>query len=392
MKKYPLLFVVCALFLCSHGFAQVNPVKMFTLKGNLHGAHVDSVIVYYPDSTGKDARFEKPVDNNTFSISGYIKQPALALILFKQSGELIPQNLIRARERSFYIDSGAVQVSGDPADIKNLVISGSQTETESEELAAKTSPIMEEMKPTVAAFQKEQDHEKKAALHDQLGPYQNRIKKVTYQFFLDHPNSYLTAQQMRFYVSNMGLDSSLTVYNGFNAELKATAEVKEVAAKIKEIESGMPGSMAHGFTKVDINGKTLSLSDFKGKYVILDFWASWCVPCRKSNPHMIELYNKYKSKNLDVIGIADDDGKIAVWNDAVTKDGVGIWHQVLRGLNPDMIMKRIYNPGDMDELYGVTNIPTKILIDPNGKIIGRYGDQGGTDEDMDKKLESIFNY
>jgi thiol-disulfide isomerase/thioredoxin len=229
-------------------------------------------------------------------------------------------------------------------------------------------------------------------LHDQLGPYQNRIKKVTYQFFLDHPNSYLTAQQMRFYVSNMGLDSSLTVYNGFNAELKATAEVKEVAAKIKEIESGMPGSMAHGFTKVDINGKTLSLSDFKGKYVILDFWASWCVPCRKSNPHMIELYNKYKSKNLDVIGIADDDGKIAVWNDAVTKDGVGIWHQVLRGLNPDMIMKRIYNPGDMDELYGVTNIPTKILIDPNGKIIGRYGDQGGTDEDMDKKLESIFNY
>ena len=125
---------------------------------------------------------------------------------------------------------------------------------------------------------------------------------------------------------------------------------------------------------------------------MLDFWASWCVPCRKSNPHMIELYNKYKSKGFDVIGIADDDGKIAVWNAAVTKDGVGIWHNILRGLNMDMIMKHINNPDDLDERYGIASIPTKILIGPNGKILGRFGDSyGGTEEDMDKMLKSIFD-
>lgn len=107
---------------------------------------------------------------------------------------------------------------------------------------------------------------------------------------------------------------------------------------------------------------------------------------------MIELYNKYKSKGFDVIGIADDDGKIAVWNAAVTKDGVGIWHNILRGLNMDMIMKHINNPDDLDERYGIASIPTKILIGPNGKILGRFGDSyGGTEEDMDKMLKSIFD-
>jgi thiol-disulfide isomerase/thioredoxin len=197
---------------------------------------------------------------------------------------------------------------------------------------------------------------------------------------------------MRYYVSTMSLDSIKLVYNNFNDDLKATDEGKEIAGQIKNIESGMPGSMAPDFTKTDINGKPLSLADFRGKYVILDFWASWCVPCRKSNPHMIELYHKYHDKGLDVIGIADDDGRTAVWNGAVTKDGVGIWHNILRGLNMDMIMKHIPNPNDLDQQYGIASIPTKILIDPSGKIIGHYGDSyGGTEADMDKMLTSIFD-
>lgn len=125
---------------------------------------------------------------------------------------------------------------------------------------------------------------------------------------------------------------------------------------------------------------------------MLDFWASWCVPCRKSNPHMIELYNKYKSKGFDVIGIADDDGKVDVWKKAVEQDNVGIWHNVLRGLDWDMIRKNTPNPNDLDQQYGISSIPTKILIGPDGKILGRYGDsQGGTEEDMDKMLASIFD-
>lgn len=393
MKKNKVVCTIAVLLFLNHGFAQMPDAgKSFLIKGSLSGVHVDSVLFYYEDAAGKYAHEVKPLINNEFTLSGDISHPVSARIMFKNTGEVIPRAQQQNRMREFYIEPGSLMLSGDPADLKSLKLNGSKTESEFEELQAQTSPIREEMEPLEEAFTKEKDHEKAAAIHDQFEPYNARIKKVTYQFFLDHPNSYVTLDMMRYYVSGMSLDSSKAVYHNFNDELKATTVGKELAAKMKTIEAGMPGSMAPGFTKTDINGKPLSLADFKGKYVMLDFWASWCVPCRKSNPHMIEVYNKYHDKGFDVIGIADDDGKIAVWNAAVAKDGVGIWHQVLRGLDWDMIRKHELNPNDMDEKYGIASIPTKILIDPKGKIIGRYGDSfGGTDEDMDKMLVSIFN-
>jgi len=393
MKKYRAICTIAALLFLNHGFAQSQDTgKPFLIKGSLSGTHVDSVLFYYEDSAGKYAHETKAVAGNEFTLKGNISQPVSARILFKKTGEVITRYQEEDRLKEFYLEPGVLKLTGDPADLKSIKLNGSKTENEFEELQSKTAPIRAEMKPLEEAFMKEKDHEKAAAIHDQFEPYNARIKKVTYQFFLDHPNSYVTLDWMRYYVQSMSLDSSKRIYNNFNDELKATAPAKELAITIQAIEAGMPGSMAPVFTKTDINDKPISLSDFKGKYVMLDFWASWCVPCRKSNPHMIELYNKYKSKGFDVIGIADDDGKIAVWNAAVTKDGVGIWHNILRGLNMDMIMKHINNPDDLDERYGIASIPTKILIGPNGKILGRFGDSyGGTEEDMDKMLKSIFD-
>ncbi|WP_183572594.1 redoxin domain-containing protein [Mucilaginibacter sp. X5P1] len=392
MRKMIIGATMVGLLISQQGFSQSTTSKQFTLKGSLTGTHVDSALLYYADAAGNYAHASQPILNNEFSISGNISHASSARIIFKNKGEVIPRMQMEDRMREFYIEPGTLQLTGDAADLKSLKLSGSATEAEFEQLEAKTAPIRAEMKPLEEAFMKEKDHEKAAALHDQFEPYQSRIKKVTYQFFTDHPNSYVTLDMMRYYVSSMSLDSIKAVYNSFNDDLKSSPEGKELAGKIKSIESGLPGSVAPLFSKTDINGKPLSLADFKGKYVILDFWASWCVPCRKSNPHMIELYKKYHDKGFDVVGIADDDGKTAVWNAAVTKDGVGIWHNVLRGLNFDMIMKHIENPNDLDEQYGIASIPTKILIDPSGKIIGRFGDSyGGTEEDMDKMLTSIFD-
>lgn len=392
MKKYKVIGTLAVLLCLNYGFAKSQDTgKSFVIKGSLSGAHVDSVLFYYQDAAGKYAHEIQPVISDEFTLNGNISQPVSARILFKKTGEVITRYQEEDRMKEFYLEPGVLMLTGNPADLKSIKLSGSKTENEFEELESKTAPIRAEMKPLEEAFTNEKDHEKAAAIHDQFEPYNARIKKVTYQFFLDHPNSYVTLDWMRYYVSRMSLDSSKRIYNNFNDELKATAPAKELVTTIQAIEAGMPGSIAPVFTKTDINGKSLSLTDFKGKYVMLDFWASWCVPCRKSNPHMIELYNKYKSKGFDVIGIADDDGKIAVWNAAVAKDGVGIWHNVLRGLNIQMIMKHINNPDDLDEKYGIASIPTKILIGPDGKILGRYGDSyGGTEEDMDKMLASIF--
>jgi len=391
MKAKRILGPLAALLFLQQGFAQ-DAGKQFTINGSLSGAYVDSVLFYYQDASGKYAHEVKPIVNNQFTLTGEIGQPGSSRMMFKKTGEVISRYQEQDRMKEYYIEPGTLTLSGDPSNLKSLKLTGSKTEDEYEELDAKIAPIREEMKPLEAAFMNEKDHEKAAAIHDKFEPYNARIKKITYQFFLDHPNSYVTLDMMRFSVSNMSLDSAKQVYNAFNDELKATDGAKDIAKNIKQVEAGSPGAMAPVFTKTDINGKQLSLSDFKGKYVMLDFWASWCVPCRKSNPHMIELYNKYKSKGFDVIGIADDDGKPVVWKAAVTKDNVGIWHNVTRGLNWDLLRANKPNPDDLDQQYGIASIPTKILIGPDGKILGRFGDSfGGTEEDMDKMLASIFD-
>lgn len=156
---------------------------------------------------------------------------------------------------------------------------------------------------------------------------------------------------------------------------------------------GVPGTMALDFTSTDINGVELTLSDFKGKYVLLDFWASWCVPCRKGHPHLLDVYAKYKDKGFEIIGIADNDKNPDVWRKAVEDDGVGVWRHVLRGLDYDLLLGGNRDPRTHPKEIGsskfnITAYPTKILIDPTGLIIARYS---SNTEDLDQKLHEIFD-
>ena len=144
--------------------------------------------------------------------------------------------------------------------------------------------------------------------------------------------------------------------------------------------------MAKNFATTDINGEKISLRDFKGKYVLLDFWASCCVPCRAGNPHLKELYSKYHDKGIEFIGVSDDDSKPEAWHKAVEKDDLP-WRHVLRGFDIEKMMNNQPNPNDISSKYGISSLPTKILIDRSGKIIGRYSEESGA---LDAKLKEIF--
>lgn len=150
------------------------------------------------------------------------------------------------------------------------------------------------------------------------------------------------------------------------------------AAKSKALDDLIPlGSKAIDFTQNDVNGKPVSLSSFKGKYVLVDFWASWCVPCRAENPNVVKAYNTYKGKGFTVLGVSLDAAKAKeAWLAAIRKDGL-TWTQV----------------SDLDgwdnkaaKAYGVHAIPQNFLIDPNGVIVGK----NLRGEELDKKLASLF--
>ena len=130
--------------------------------------------------------------------------------------------------------------------------------------------------------------------------------------------------------------------------------------KMKKRCRGKPAPL---FEKADINGNLVRLSDFKGKYVLLDFWASWCEPCRQMTPRIRELYRQYHPKGLEVISIAWD-WKAELWKEAVVKDSLEEWHNVQGWDERNGLFLR--------DAYSIPNIPVWILIDPQGMIAGRF--------------------
>ncbi|WP_298367465.1 TlpA disulfide reductase family protein [uncultured Lutibacter sp.] len=226
---------------------------------------------------------------------------------------------------------------------------------------------------------------------EKLAPMWAKQSEATLKFIKENPKSFISVHSLLYQLGNMKYNEAKALLDQFNPEFLKTDFGTRLVNEIGNMQKGVPGALAGNFDTIDINGNPIKLEDFKGKYLLIDFWASWCVPCRKGNPHLISLFKKYNPKGLEIIGVSDDDRAKDKWRKAVEKDQIGIWYQILRGTKtidgkPDFNDKST----DISNKYNISSLPTKILVGPDGVIIGRYGGGGGTDEDMDKDLLEIF--
>ena len=225
-----------------------------------------------------------------------------------------------------------------------------------------------------------------------MEPYRKVLMERQKEYMEKYPSTELTAYMLRMETGRMSLEQMKEAYDKLDATAKETSAAKEIAAEIAVLERVMPGKPAPEIAKNDlVTGKPFALSSLKGKVVLLDFWASWCVPCRKSNPHVKALYDKYRKKGFDVVYVADNDDRPENALKAIEQDGIKKYHHVLRGLK---IMKDAngkmtgYDKSeDVSEQYAIHFLPTKYLIDREGKIIGKV-----TDEELDAKLKEIFGF
>jgi thiol-disulfide isomerase/thioredoxin len=219
-------------------------------------------------------------------------------------------------------------------------------------------------------------------MEKQAAPYIARRNEKLKASFIKYPNTFYTA----YYAMNTDLpDETLKkMYTTFDAKIKNSDIGKQWVERVIQPEETIIGTVAPNFTAPDVTGKQISLADLKGKYVLLDFWATWCSPCRAGNPHLIELYKKYKEKGIEFVGVADDDANVAGWKKAILNDGIGLWPQVLRNRGK---LNANGDNSDISKLFKVTGYPTMVLIDKEGKIVHIFG---GDKEELGQQLEELL--
>lgn len=199
-------------------------------------------------------------------------------------------------------------------------------------------------------------------------------------FVKENPGSYAALYLLSGMRNSMTLEEYAAVFNRADVRLRETALGRQMADQIRIARASAVGALAPDFQKVDKDGKPIRLSDYRGKYVLLDFWGSWCGPCRASHPHLKELQAQYGPRGLEVINIASENGRKAreIWLQAIEEDGM-TWTQILNNEGQEQC--------DVVKLFAITAFPTKVLIDPEGKIIVKAV---GESEPVDEKLQEVY--
>jgi thiol-disulfide isomerase/thioredoxin len=350
MKR--IFFIVVALV---SAFTSGAQAPTFELSGRVKGKSTGYIYLTMTNFYSERISDSTQIRNEQFVFTGNIDHPVMAFLSADKAVLSLEGN---PNAVSFFLDPGKTEAQLVYNDFKNIVLSGAKTNQESK------------------------DFEKLKEAGD-----------VSYADYVSsHPDSFFSAYLLR--GRNLDKEQTEALFNQLADDVKQSGFGRGVQRSIDESKLGIPGTKAGDFTAVDINGDTLSLSGYKGQYVLIDFWASWCKPCRASHPHLLELYAKYKDKGFEIIAISDDDRNPDAWRKAVAHDKVNVWRHILRGLDMERLLKgdtNYYNyPNEISaSRYGITSLPTKVLVDPSGTVIGRYG---GNAEAFEEKLKEVFGY
>ena len=357
MKKCFSAFLLLAPWL---SYAQ-TPIP-FVVKGKIGNLNAPAKIYL---QRGREVMDSATFVNGTFELKGTTDVPRSADLAIKRDGKVGsifgPQDNTR-----IFLEPGPVVLTS-PDSLKHARVTGGPVTADDQRLQAALKPVLDKMAALGAESRKVPAEQRKSPefaerLKAQFDAQIKDLAQASREFIKANPASWvsldalLSMQMMA--VPQYAIEGPL--YNALTPTLQNSPQGREYGELMQGLKAVAVGAVAPGFTQKTPAGKVVSLADYRGKYVLVDFWASWCGPCREENPAVTKVYTDFKGRNFDILAVSLDDEKgREKWLKAIADDHLA-WTQVsdLRGWQNEAATR-----------YHVRAIPQNYLIDPSGKIV-----------------------
>jgi peroxiredoxin len=370
MKKLALLAVTALAFVS----CQKGTENAFTITGNTKG--VDNGTKVYLQVQGENELVAKDtvtVENGKFEFKGDASVPELGFLTIEGNNGI-----------PFILENGAIEITFDKDSLENNKIAGTAENEIFQDFSNKNAVVYKKImsyqqdnQEKFMTAQATQDTATMNGLMRELEKFKSELSTVPAEIITKNPKSFvsilLTENQLL--RQEITVDEAKKRFDNFEKSLLETRAAKSIDKIVKAANSVEIGKKAPDFSAKSPEGKEISLKESLGKVTIIDFWASWCGPCRMENPHVVALYNQYHEKGLNIIGVSLDKDE-AKWKEAIAKDGLTWTH----------ISNLKFWEDPIAEKYNVKAIPATFIVDANGIIIAK--DLRGAE--LDTKLKELF--